>query len=744
MGSTKHHVSDRHGPGICCALAVVAASGIGAQRTFATEIDTAADDSAEVRLQEVIVTARKREESARNVPATIDVLGGEQLSALAVSDLFEVAAVVPGMVFSRAPDDGLGLTFRGLGTPARTQSFDQSIALFVDGTFIGKGRMYSSAFFDVERTELIKGTQSTLLGKNTSLGAISLISRKPGSGSYISTAYEFVDGGPTVDAAVDLGDSDEARFRVAGHYLDTQGWVKNITTGNTGPHDVDLDLRGIAMLRPLDSVKVTLSYQFSNDRRIGNGYEFIDPNHVLPASFGPGVLGDAKASYTSEGDHGESFHQTRSHLLNSTIDFALGDSVLTSVTAYAKYDLNFVDDFDFGPKDATYFLREEDYHQVSQELRLTSPDTGHLSYLVGLFYFHSNWRSSETQIYNTPLAIPPGTIFLGGFANDFTQKTQTVSAFGSTTYRFSDAWRINTGLRFTHETKDATWGRPAIAPLTFWNQVVNPPFPTTPLSFVDNFINGNVSLQRDFGSNITAYIGYGRGTKTGGFAESAQVSSGNPGLPSDGGGAAVKSETADSGELGLKSSLLNQRLLLSAAGFVTRVKNFQNTTFTGSSFDTSNVDVRSYGLETELAWQMTRAWRLETAWTYAHARIISPVESLLAEAPEWTGHAGLHFEHAIPGSAWTLNASTQYRYRGSMVHQKVLSFRSEPYRPVDVTVGVRSPDERFTLELIGRNVNDSLSADFSGPPADPTLGPGVRADAPSPLRTVTLQARYVF
>ena len=157
-------------------------------------------------LDEVIVTAQKREQSIQDVPITITAIDGDTLETYAIDDLFEAATLVPGMVFTRAPDDGLALTLRGLGTPARTQSFDQSVALFQDGMFIGKGRMYSSTFFDVERMEVIKGTQSTLLGKNSSLGAISIITRKPGDefGGFAKLSGEFANGGVGFDGALDI------------------------------------------------------------------------------------------------------------------------------------------------------------------------------------------------------------------------------------------------------------------------------------------------------------------------------------------------------------------------------------------------------------------------------------------------------------------------------------------------------------------------------------------------------------
>jgi iron complex outermembrane recepter protein len=173
-------------------------------------------------------------------------------------------------------------------------------------------------------------------------------------------------------------------------------------------------------------------------------------------------------------------------------------------------------------------------------VRLTSPTDKPFAYVVGLFYFNSNWNSAETQIYNTPVAIPPGTIFQGGFSNDFAHKTKIYSAFASTTYKFTDTLKLNLGLRYTSEKKDVIFGRVAITPFTFWNQVVNLPFAATPLAFKDNFLNGNASIQYEASPTTTFYASYGRGTKTGGYSESSQIFTSNPALASDVGGSAVR------------------------------------------------------------------------------------------------------------------------------------------------------------------------------------------------------------
>jgi iron complex outermembrane receptor protein len=140
----------------------------------------------------------------------------------------------------------LALTFRGLGTAARSQAFELSEALFVDGTFMGKARLYTTSMFDLDRMEFIQGTQSTLLGKNSSLGAISVITRQPGDTKSFEgrVGYQFDHGGGySGDAAGDLPINERMSVRLDLHYNDLDGWVHNDFTDHSGPEQKDLGLR---------------------------------------------------------------------------------------------------------------------------------------------------------------------------------------------------------------------------------------------------------------------------------------------------------------------------------------------------------------------------------------------------------------------------------------------------------------------------------------------------------------------
>jgi iron complex outermembrane receptor protein len=741
----------------------------------AQEADSIAVDES-TKLEVIEVTSQKRVQSLQDVPVTVSAISGAMLDKYGVDDLFKVADLVPGMVFSRAPDDGLALTLRGLGTPARTQSFDQSVALFLDGMFVGKGRMYSAAFFDVERLEVIKGTQSTLLGKNTSLGAISIVTKKPRDtlGGYLQGAVELENGGYSIDGAIDIPLSDDLAIRVSTRMSEQDGWVENLATKRDVPKDNDAGVRLTAMYTPHDDLTITANYQHSKSERIGNGYQYVDNGKYIPDAvidlIGEVDLDDTKTALCEECPNNESFHDTTVDTFSLTIDKEFSNFSLTSITSYAQYDMHFWDDFDFGlPIDeltyltegnanfySTYFERVEDFDQASQEFRVMSTADSKLEYIAGLFFFQSDWDSSETQNFRTPNFPPPlqGEIFNGTFTNNFVQKTSTVSAYGQGTYHLSDDFRMTLGLRYTSEDKEVQFDRIQGDYATLWNSVINPPFESD-LTFDDSFVNGNFNLQYDLHKDIMLYASYGLGTKTGGFAESAEVGSADPSLDVSEGGAAVKSEEAQTYEMGTKLSLLNQRMNLNLAVFKTDIKDFQETSFLvtegSAAFLTRNVDVESEGFEIDLKLQATADLIINGGLTYAKS-VNADDGSELAQAPKITSVLGFLYETEVDSINMTLHSSGFVRYRDKMVSQINETFPSGSLTTADFTVGLRNAEDLWGVELIVSNLFNERGSDFSGPPAAPigalfgapTGDQGITSETLNEQRMVKIQFRYDF
>lgn len=586
-----------------------------------------ADNPDDQGLTEIIVTAQKRSESAQDIPVTVVALSGDSLVKSGAKDLFQAVTLVPGVVFSRAADDGLALTFRGLGTQARPQAFEQSVALFTDGVFFGKGRLYSTSFFDVDRMEFVKGTQSTLLGKNASLGAISIVTRQPGDTLSVEArgGYEFVDGGYTADAAADAPLGDKAAVRIAAHYNDFDGWVRNSFTGHDGPQQKDLGLRATFKLEPSDGLNITASYQYADNHQIGANTQFVgNPG----PGYDNGILDGEARSWTAKTSSGETDHRTKSHILNLKAEVDVGENTLISQTAYVRYKLHFLDDFDFTPDDTNNFERDEKYRQFTQELRFQSPQGGKYEYMVGLFYMNSHWDSLEGQLWAVPgFAVPgvgPNQLFNGFFFNNFKQDAKAYSAFVSGTAHLADTVRLAGGIRWTREEKNAVYGRTRGPLLTIWNTVANPLFDPTPLEHNSSFFDGNVSLQYDFSKQVMGYISFGHGSKSGGFVETNTIAI-PPNLLVNGkvpaalvaAGSGIKDEFTTSYEVGLKTTLLDRKLRFNIAGFWTDIKDFQDTVFTGGplGFITFNGPARSKGAEVEFAYQPVRAFQFNGGMT---------------------------------------------------------------------------------------------------------------------------------
>jgi iron complex outermembrane receptor protein len=732
-----------------CAMAALGCAGAAsadvAPATAPTPAPNAATaDTGATQLGEIVVTAEKREEDVQRAALSVAVVQGATLTDRGAISLFDTGPLVAGMVFSRAPDDGLGLTFRGVGTPARNQSFDQSIALFVDGAFAGKGRLYGAVLFDVDRIEFVKSTESTLLGKNTDVGAISVVNRQPGTEfeADASLAGRLDRGGYLFDAGVDIPIKDDLSLRIAGHINDTNGYVHNSFNDNDYPIDQDYGVRATAVYQPVAWAKLDLSYQYTFDHRIGNAFQYEAPPGALPPGLGEGVLDGNQDAYTSLGENGESFHSMGTHIVNLTGDFDAGDLKITTISSYMHYNLLYSDDFDFGPKDGNDLIRTEHYWQASQEVRAASPTDRPLSYLGGGSVFYSDWISNEYQHYDTPLQVGPDpfdTVFLGNFIDEFVQRTLSLSVFGEGAWRINDRLSLAAGVRLTQENKDGSWARPAFAPFTLWNEILNPPFPKTPLRFHTGFPDGNASIKYQVTPDVMAYIAAGQGTKTGGFAESSAVPSRNPAID-----ARVGNEVSRSVEMGEKATVLGGSAHLNLAAFYVGIPNWQDTNFTGAAFVSRNIPIISRGFDGEFVWRLAPWLTWDNAMTFDEAKALLTPSFSPPQSPKWNGHTGLLVDTPIDGGAYVLRASGYVRYRSWMHNIDSSEFASSPLTTLDLSIGVGPSNGRWQVELTGTNVTNAISADFAFPPPDPTLPPSVQIASPAPLREITLKVSAKF
>ncbi len=718
---------------ICTMTALAPTASVHAQTV---DQETVTENEAVVENKEIIVTARKRDESLQDVPISIAVISNSAISNAAVTSLVQIESVVPGLNLAKAPTgNSVGVTIRGLGSAPGDPSFESSVSLFVDGIYAPRSREFSSALFDIQRLEVIKGTQAALLGKNTSLGALNVITRKPSDVFSLNgrVAYDLELGSRTFEMGVDIPIADTLRVRVAGQSTYESGWVLNTISNKRGQRNYNDAIRVTTVWEPVDSIDITGSYQYGKVRSSGSVAELISANptaQFLQAQAGaPGTLDFTlnRRNASSLGALGtEPEDNIRSHRGSLVINAGLGNHTLTSVTGYSRY--RNLESSDTDLLAGEYLTRDvnELSKQFSQEVRIVSPSDGRFDYVIGGTYIQNRLQSDYIAAAAYPFGVATGAPPIAGeFNNLFYQKSDTISGFLQTSFDLTDALRLQGGLRYTNEKKKATLSRNATIP-GFFSTVLYPQFltPITP-SKNENNLDYSVGAQFDVTETIMAYASYGQGTKAGGFASSVTNLSQSP----------YNSERARTFEVGFKAQDASSRFTVNAAAFNSDVKNFQVVTFNGQAFIVTNANLRSRGVEGEMAWTPENGFRLFANATYADVKDKGTGFDIPL-APRFSGNAGLSLTRDIVGSGLIGIID------GSVTHRSSRSYQQDPNVPrggafttLNMSAAVGSQDEKWELRLIGRNMTNANEAAFVFP--TPIIG-GYAGVSERP-RTVTLQ-----
>jgi outer membrane receptor protein involved in Fe transport len=613
----------------------------------------AADDGT---LDEVVITAQKREESLSDVPLSVEALDGDKIEGAGIMRLDDLKGYVPNL---QVTETGIAnnIFIRGVGS-GLNQGFEQSVSTYADGIYRGRGHQSRMPFFDLARVEVLRGPQPILFGKNAVAGAVNLVSALPGDmnqgevrGWYDFELKEWVS---DVVVAGPLTDAFGARLAVHGRKAD--GYVNNLTLGRNEPKRDEKAGRLTFRWQPSDSLDAVLKLEGGTFRSDGRQVEIFGEapsgNAVFsgltysqiisggslpligrPAGLPQGTSASASNNVidyvrSSQGDSSDL--DTRESALTINYDFPSGLR-LTSITGQSSYGLAEKCDCDF--VGATVFNAgvNEDYSQFSQELRLTSPAGQPFSWIGGLFYQHYDLTESDyLYLPPTSLAIPVLALSVGAanaavFANaanprDFTQTSSQTSAFFQGTFKISDRVRLTAGGRYSKEDKTgsrvtsltAGLGGPVLSAATY-------PLFSAVLGIVPHSLSGKrsennfsplVNLQWDFGEDSMVYLSAARGSKAGGFdarSNKPVVAGGNP---TNSGTFEFEDEQATTYEAGLKSRIAN-KVEIFASVFDTDYKDLQTSAFDGViGFNVGNGSARIKGIELEGRWQATPALRL--------------------------------------------------------------------------------------------------------------------------------------
>lgn len=454
------------------AVAALGVSAIALAATPAFVAHAQGTGGESILLEEIIVTAQKREQSLSQVPISISVLGGDALAEKSVSNLQDMAATVPNFQITKT-----GLTtqtfIRGIGS-GNDPAFEQSVAQYVDGINYGRAALTRAPFFDTQRVEVLRGPQSILFGKNSTAGALSVITARPSDSlqAGLTTTYT-----PTFDqfettAFVSGPVADKLSARLAVRHAMGGGYVRNVTKGKDEPDSKDIAGRGTLFYEG-ETFTSTFKFEYSQFDLTGRELEVVTDVATRTVPAGPtagqpltfanaltlrglaGVLTDTSFDFRRQS---ELYEKDSTKLYNATWsnDIEVGDATLSAITGYVDYQRGFHVDLDFTNANMLGGLTEESFHQVSQELRLASAEDGPFSFIGGLYFEYNKIDYADATEFGRDLTnLGYGAIANVSTPRTYRQSSTTYAAFGQVTARASEDLRLIGGARLSRDEKDA-------------------------------------------------------------------------------------------------------------------------------------------------------------------------------------------------------------------------------------------------------------------------------------------------
>ena len=393
----------------------------------ALALATASQVASAQQLEEVIVTAQKKVESLQDVPISVVAMQGEQIQQAGIQNMMQLSDYVPNLHIAIAPVN-TNIYMRGVGS-GNNQGFEQSVGMYVDGIYMGRGRQYRNAFLDLERVEVLRGPQGTLFGRNTVAGAVSVITASPTLGEELNGAISVAaesNNGFITEGNIGSDITDTLAMRFAFKYRETDGWVDNKYLNEDEPNLEDTTYRLTTVWQPIDELDINFKYGHSDEKRTGstaatwlyltpaqrdelvpNRGAFAIAAYALNDENFPELAEEAGQDFTAYRDNGygsldyvglgRNPDGDKGDVNNvaMAINYDLDGYTITSISGYTDYHVTSGADVDWLP--LRFIARDDDekFDQWSQELHIQSPGGDFIDYTAGLYYDTSTLDNSR-------------------------------------------------------------------------------------------------------------------------------------------------------------------------------------------------------------------------------------------------------------------------------------------------------------------------------------------------------------
>lgn len=623
-------------------------------------------------IEEIVVTAAKRQQTLQEVPIAVTVTDAETIERAQILDILDLQSVVPSL---RVPQfqssTQVNFVVRGFGNGANNAGIEPSVGVFIDGVYRSRSAAQIADLPGLERVEVLRGPQSTLFGKNASAGVISVVTRKPdfewdGNVELGFTNYDGIITKGYLTGPI----SDTVAFSIGGSTNDRDGYTDNEALGSEINDRDRWGVNGQLLFEPNDLMSFRLSADYSEIEETCCSVANLvsGPTAALIPLLG-GALDNENPFSFNVFQNADPRQSVENGGVSLHADLSFDGFTITSITAYRELDgSNLGDDVDFSSADliAPQNVGRQQFDTFTQEIRIASNGDGPINWLGGLFYFDERVETEGGIFFGpafrnyadfltgapgtlgaveTALGIPAGTFFAPGegVRETATQDNQAFSIFGQVDIDLTDRLVLTLGLNYTDDEKEVSLrqentdvfssidftplGLAALQPLQFLPQLLGFPNAAEDGESQDDNVDYTARLAFDLTNNLNLYASYATGFKATSWnlsRDSRPTIGERDGLLAAGaalpnnlvtGTRQAGPEEAEVFELGLKGQF--ERASFNLAIFEQTLDDFQFNAFTGAAFTLSNAgETTAQGLEIESTFYATPSLTLTFAGTF--------------------------------------------------------------------------------------------------------------------------------
>ncbi len=660
-------------------------------------------------LEEVIVTAQKREQDLQVVPIAITVIDAETLRFNNLSSLEEIAERTPNFVMTSVNPAEPNFYIRGIGTEGLNSNAagDASVVMFVDGVYVGRAGGSNMDMYDLARIEILRGPQGTLFGKNAVGGLIHLVSARPTEefdarmqatvGNLNRLDFRGMASGPI---------SDSVSGKIAFSSRTRDGFVLNETTGTETHNENVQSVRGALLFKPNEDVDILISADLTQQDEKGKPRTNLCnvPTYAGPRCIGinpdPLIVNAVTDGHLDRDVWG----------ISAQIDWQTGIGMLTSITAYREAEIDFEDAFFSNPVSSTQIesinRNVEESDQFTQELRLASTAVDNrLNWVVGLYYLKENVKRDEMLDQRFGALAP----FLAGQASwpqDVT--TESIALFAQLDFAITEKLTLTVGGRQTSEEKDVLLGARLISGGSPppWNQDYL-------VSAKEDWSEFTPKIVLDYTVNddLMFYGSASKGFKSGGFQGTASTpeSAETPYDP----------ETAWAYELGGKSEWLENRLRINVALFQIDHKDLQISELIPACCIVigNAADAETKGVEIEFVLAPAPGLEFTGSYSYLKAEFTDFAEGATADntgntlprSPKNSWYLGGDYSWSM-GNAGSARLHVDWSYQDDIFFEasNTPNEVQEAYYMWNARLAFRDPGDNWELTFWGKNLGNEL------------------------------------